>query len=203
VSGDYFDFFTRPDGTVDVVVADVCGKGMGASILAASVQAAFQAWAGENFPPDKLCRRLNDLVYRRTSPEKFITFFEALYDPETGSVVYTNAGHNPGVVIRTDGTTELLKSHGMPLGLFPGRPYSSGSLTLQAGDLVVLYTDGVTEAANGADEEFGLERLTAVAMASRAKPLLELEQDISTALSDFVAGVPYGDDRTVVLLRRE
>jgi phosphoserine phosphatase RsbU/P len=202
VSGDYYDFFMRPDGTVDVVVADVCGKGMGASILAASAQAAFQAWAGENFPPDKLCRRLNDLVFRRTSPEKFITFFEALYDPETGSVVYTNAGHNPGILIRANGETELLKSHGMPLGLFPGRPYSSGSLTLAPGDLLVLYTDGVTEASNPDDEEFGTDRLIAVASASRTKPVIDLEQDISTALADFVSGVPYADDRTVVLLRR-
>jgi phosphoserine phosphatase RsbU/P len=202
VSGDYFDFFSRPDGTVDVVVADVCGKGMGASILAASVQAAFQAWAGENFPPDKLLRRLNDLVFRRTSPEKFITLIEALYDPETGSVVYTNAGHNPGVLIRSTGEHELLSSHGMPLGLFPGRLYSAGSLTLAPGDLLVLYTDGVTEATNPNDEEFGLERLIEVTTASRAKSLVELEQDLASTLAEFVAGVPYGDDRTVVLLRR-
>jgi sigma-B regulation protein RsbU (phosphoserine phosphatase) len=202
VSGDYYDFNLRSDGTIDVVVADVCGKGMGASILAASAQAAFQAWAGENFPPDKLCRRLNDLIYRRTSPEKFITFFEALYDPETGSVVYTNAGHNPGILIRTTGEHELLTSHGMPIGLFPGRPYTSGSLTLATGDLLVLYTDGVTEASNPNDEEFGVDRLVEVARESRGKPLADLELDISTTLADFVAGEAYADDRTIVLLRR-
>lgn len=202
VSGDYYDFFERADGTVDVVVADVCGKGMAASILAASVQAAFQVWAGENTPPDRLCAGLNDLVYRRTSPEKFITFFLALYDPETGAVIYTNAGHNPGIVIRKNGTSQLLHAHGMPLGLFPNKVYSSGSITLSAGDLLVLYTDGVTEASNPDGEEFGLERLIAVATASLGKPLLELESDIGTALAGFVAGTPYADDRTLVLLRR-
>jgi phosphoserine phosphatase RsbU/P len=203
VSGDYYDFFVRADGTTDIVVADVCGKGMGASILAASVQAAFQVWAGENSPPDRLCAGLNDLVYRRTSPEKFVTFFHVLYDPESGSLIYTNAGHNPGILIRkATGEHELLHAHGMPLGLFPGRSYSSCSLTLGPGDLLVLYTDGVTEASNAADDEFGIERLIQVAKDCREKPLLDVEAAIDMALADFVAGTPYADDRTLVLLRR-
>jgi serine phosphatase RsbU (regulator of sigma subunit) len=202
VSGDWYDFFVRSDGTVDVVVADVCGKGMGASILAASVQAAFQVWAGENTPPDKMCAGLNDLVHRRTSSEKFVTFFGALYDPETGALLFTNAGHNPGILVRASGETELLKAHGMPLGLFPGRVYSSGSLTLRSGDLLVLYTDGLTEAANAKDEEFGLERLVAVGLASRGEPVLEVERAIEAAISEFVGPTPYADDRTLVLLRR-
>lgn len=203
VSGDYYDFFVRGDGTLDVVVADVCGKGMGASILAASVQAAYEAWASENFPPDRICARLNDLIYRRTSPEKFVTFILAHYDPETGAVVFTNAGHNPGLLIRTDGQCEKLGAHGPPLGLFPGLPYSSGSFTMNPGDVLVLYTDGVTEAANAEDQEFGMERLRSIACASRGKPLADVETDITNALTDFTAGTPYGDDRTLVLLRRD
>jgi len=203
VSGDYYDFYERPDGTVDVVVADVCGKGMGASILAASVQAAYQAWAGENFPPDRLCSRLNDLVFRRTSPEKFITMITVLYDPASGAAVWTNAGHNAGLFVRSDGTSELLKAHGPPLGLFPGKAYGSGSLTLAPGDLLVLYTDGITEAANPEDVEFGTERLLEVVSASRAKPVNQIEVDVLAALAAFVKGVPYGDDRTFVLLRRD
>lgn len=202
VSGDYYDFFVRGDGTVDVVVADVCGKGMAASILAASVQSAFQAWAAEHFPPDRLCARLNDLVYRRTSPEKFVTFIAALYDPETGAVVYSNAGHNPGVVLRAGGGHELLPAQGPPLGLFPGMGYGSGALTLAPGDLLLLYTDGVTEAANPEDEEFGLERLVALAASGSASPLGAIEQAIREGLVAFAAGVPFHDDRTVVLLRR-
>ncbi len=202
VSGDYYDFYERPGGRVDVVVADVCGKGMAASILAASVQAAFQAWAGEDFGPGKICYRLNDMVNRRTNPEKFVTFFAALYDPRDGLVVYANAGHNPGLVVRWNGTVELLESQGLPLGLFPGRDFPSTPVTLGPGDLMVLYTDGVTEASDPADVEFGLERLTAVVRAHRTAPLEDLETAINEALGRFASGVPFADDRTLVLLRR-
>ncbi len=202
VSGDYYDFFVRNDGTVDIVVADVCGKGMAASILAASVQSAFQAWAAENFPPDRVCARLNDLVHRRTSPEKFVTFIAVLYDPETGAIVYSNAGHNPGIVLRAAGGHELLPAQGTPLGLFPGRSYGSAALTLAPGDLLVLYTDGVTEAANPDDDEFGLDRLVALVRGVASRPLDEAETAVGEGLAAFAAGVPFHDDRTIVLLRR-
>lgn len=202
VSGDYYDFFVRSDGTVDIVVADVCGKGMAASILAASVQSAFQAWAGEHFAPDRVCQRLNELVLRRTSPEKFVTFIATLYDPESGSLVYANAGHNPGIVLRAGGGHELLPAQGPPLGLFAGQSYGSGALTLSSGDLVVLYTDGITEAANPEDDEFGLDRLVALVRSVSTRPLAEIEEAICAGLAAFASGVPFHDDRTVVLLRR-
>ena len=202
VSGDYYDFFERGDNSLDVVVADVSGKGLGASILAASVQAAFQAWAGEHFPPDRLCSRLNEMVFRRTSPEKFITFFLALYDPESGSVVFTNAGHNPGILVRAGGTTELLGAHGPPLGLFPGKTYGSGTFTLETGDLLALYTDGVTEAANPEDEEFGTPRLVETLVRARGGSVAQIEAELGEALVSFTAGTPFGDDWTFVLLKR-
>jgi sigma-B regulation protein RsbU (phosphoserine phosphatase) len=202
VSGDYYDFFERGDKSLDVVVADVSGKGMGASILAASVQAAFQVWAGEHFPPDRLCSRLNDWVFRRTLPEKFITFLLALYDPESGSVVYTNAGHNPGILVRKGGTCELLSAHGPPLGLFPGKTYGSGTFTMGEGDLLALYTDGLTEAANPEEEEFGMERLVETLVRARSLSVGEIEAELSAALVAFTSGTPFGDDRTFVLLKR-
>jgi len=202
VSGDYYDFFERGDKSLDVVVADVSGKGMGASILAASVQAAFQVWAGEHFPPDRLCSRLNDMVFRRTSPEKFITFFLALYDPESGSIVYTNAGHNPGILVRKSGTSELLSAHGPPLGLFPGKTYGSGTFTMEEGDLLALYTDGVTEAANPEDEEFGTARLVEILTRVRALSVVGIEAELAASLVAFTQGTPFGDDRTFVLLKR-
>ena len=201
VSGDYYDFFERSDGTVDVVVADVCGKGMAASILAASVQSAFQAWAGERFSPDRLAARLNDLVHRRTSPEKFITAILALYDPRTGSLAFANAGHNPAILLRADGTHELLGAQGPPLGLFPGMSYASDARTLAPGDLLVLYTDGVTEAANPEEEEFGLDRLVAIVREAASRPVADVEAAIGEGLAAFAAGVPFHDDRTIVVLR--
>lgn len=202
VSGDYYDFFERGDESLDVVVADVSGKGMGASILAASVQAAFQVWAGERFPPDLLCSRLNDMVFRRTSPEKFITFFLAHYEPESGSIVYTNAGHNPGILLRKGGTCELLGAHGPPLGLFPGKTYGSGTFTMAEGDLLALYTDGVTEAANPEDEEFGMARLVETLVGARSLSVAEIDAELGAALVAFTAGTPFGDDQTFVLLKR-
>jgi len=202
VSGDYYDFFERGDKSLDLVVADVCGKGMGASLLAASVQSAFQVWAGELLPPDKLCSRLNDTVYRRTSPEKFISFFLALYDPESGAVVYTNAGHNPGILVRAAGPVEMLPAHGPPIGLFPNRTYASGVFTMQPGDLLALYTDGVTEAANASDEEFGTDRLVTALKDLRTSPLPDVEAELSARLQAFTGGTPFADDRTLVLLRR-
>jgi serine phosphatase RsbU (regulator of sigma subunit) len=202
VSGDYYDFFVRSDGTVDVVVADVCGKGMAASILAASVQSAFQAWAGERFTTDRLAARLNDLVHRRTSPEKFVTAILALYDPETGSLAFSNAGHNPAILLRADGTHELLGAQGPPLGLFPGTAYGSDVRTLGPGDLLVMYTDGVTEAANPEEDEFGIDRLVALVKEAAERPVADVEAAIGEGLAAFAAGVPFHDDRTVVVLRR-
>ena len=202
VSGDYYDFFEREDGTVDVVVADVCGKGMAASILAASVQSAFQAWAGERFTPERLAARLNDLVHRRTSPEKFITAILALYDPRTGELSFANAGHNPAILLRADGSHELLGAQGPPLGLFPGTTYGCEARTLAPGDLLVLYTDGVTEAANPEEEEFGLDRLVTLVREASARPVADVEAAIGEGLAAFAAGVPFHDDRTIVVLRR-
>ena len=152
--------------------------------------------------PTSSCSRLNDLVYRRTSPEKFVTFILALYDPESGAVIYSNAGHNPGILVRADGTVEMLGAHGPPLGLFPGKTYGSGTFTMGPGDLLALYTDGVTEAANPDDEEFGTERLVATLKELRPMPLTELESQLAATLLTFTAGTPFGDDRTLVLLRR-
>ncbi len=202
VSGDYYDFFLDPAGALYVVVADVCGKGMAASILAASVQAAFQAWASEGFSPGELCFRLNEMVVRRTSPEKFVTLFSALYDPATGGIRFCNAGHNPGVVLRANGTTHLLESHGMPLGLFPGQNYPSDTIKLNPGDLAVLYSDGIVEACDPEYEEFGIERLIQSVAERGAMPLEDIANGVIGELQAFVRGVPFADDRTLVLVRR-
>ena len=126
----------------------------------------------------------------------------ALYDPESGAVVYTNAGHNPGILVRADDTVEMLGAHGPPLGLFPGKTYASGAFTMNAGDLLALYTDGVTEAANAEDEEFGTGRLIETLKSLRTSPLTELEASLSSRLVAFTGGTNFSDDRTLVLLRR-
>ena len=125
----------------------------------ASLQASFHAWADEGVPVAEMTGRLSEAISRRTGPDRFITFFLLILEPSTGEIEYTNAGHNPGLLLRADGSIEELGSHGLPLALFPGKPYGSSKLTLGPGDLLCLYTDGVTEANNPAGDEFGMPRL--------------------------------------------
>jgi serine phosphatase RsbU (regulator of sigma subunit) len=139
----------------------------------------------------------------KTPPERYVTAFIAALDPPTGQVSYTNAGHNPGLLVRADGTIQLLEANGTPLGLFPAVEYQRVDVTLGRGDLLLLYTDGITEAANADYEEFGLERLQSVVLNHGREPLVALAVAIETAVEVFADGTPYGDDRTLVMLRRE
>src|SRR6185436_13087886 len=140
VSGDYFDFRGRSDGKFYATIADVCGKGIGPALLMASLQASFHAWADELVGVPEMTGRLSEAIARRTGPDRFITFFLILLDPATGDIEYTNAGHNPGLLRRQDGSIEELASHGLPLALFPGKPYGSSRLTLAPGEILCLYT---------------------------------------------------------------
>lgn len=202
VSGDYFDFRARSDGKIYAAIADVCGKGVGPALLMASLQASFHAWADELVPVAEMTGRLSDAISRRTGPDKFITFFLLLLDPETGQIEYTNAGHNQGLLIRRAGAIEELPSHGLPLALFPGRPYGSGRLVVEPDDLLCLYTDGVTEAANAAGDEFGLERLKEFLRKQVGKDPADVDTALARALEEHTAGAPFGDDRTLLMLRR-
>src|SRR6185312_5828578 len=185
-----------------LMIADVSGKGMAASLLTASLQAFSAGPIEDGLPPDEICVRLSRLLFRRTPPEKFATAFLAVLETATGLLRYTNAGHNPSVIVRAGGEVEALGPTGVPLGLLPGARYRAAETTLAPGDLLVLYTDGIAEAADPDDEEYGLERIQRVCALHRkyACPALAaaLEEDLET----FARGVPFADDRTLVLARR-
>jgi serine phosphatase RsbU (regulator of sigma subunit) len=202
VSGDYFDFRPRPDGKIYATIADVCGKGVGPALLMASLQASFHAWADEGVPVAEMTGRLSEAISRRTGPDRFITFFLLILDPKTGEVEYTNAGHNPGLLLRANGSIEELGSHGLPLALFPGKPYGSSKLTLEPHDLLCLYTDGVTEANDAAGNEFGMPRLKEFIGAQTGRATTDIESALYQALDEYVKGEPYADDRTLVMVRR-
>jgi serine phosphatase RsbU (regulator of sigma subunit)/pSer/pThr/pTyr-binding forkhead associated (FHA) protein len=203
VSGDYFDFRARADGKIYATIADVCGKGVGPALLMASLQASFHAWADENVPVSEMTGRLSEAISRRTGPDRFITFFLLLLDPATGQVEYTNAGHNPGLLRRQDGSIEELASHGLPLALFPGKPYGSSSLTVEPGEVVCLYTDGVTEANDPQGNEFGMTRLKDFLGAQSGLEAAEIDARLSRELETHAAGEPFADDRTLVMIRRQ
>ncbi len=148
------------------------------------------------------CSRVSRLLYQRTPAEKYATAVIAAIDAASGSVEYANAGHNPGLVVRGDGAVEMLGPTGVPLGLLPNMPYRAATVTLQPGDSLVLYTDGITEAADDEEEELGLERLVDVCRAHREASAAELADAIDGAVAAFVAGRPPGDDRTLLIARR-
>jgi sigma-B regulation protein RsbU (phosphoserine phosphatase) len=204
VSGDFYEFQGRDEGDEQVIViADVSGKGMAASLLAASFDALLMGPIEVGHPTDEICSKISRRLFMKTPPERYVTAFIAALDPVPGRLTYTNAGHNPGLLFRADGTVERLEANGMPLGLFPIVEYERVETTLAPGELLLLYTDGITEAANPKGDEFGLERLQAVAGKYTQEPLVAIAVAIETAVEVFADGTPFGDDRTMVLLRRE
>lgn len=202
VSGDFYKIERIDDGRCTIMVADVSGKGIAASLLTASLEALAAGPIHDGEAPEAIFSRVSHLLFERTPPEKYATGFLATFDPSTGEIRYCNAGHNPGIVLRADGGLEWLESTGMPLGILPTGVYGIGEVTLGSGDTVVLYTDGLTEAENPDEEEYGEERLGQLCARHRDQPLADLARTISDDQDAFVRGVPYADDRTVVLLRR-
>lgn len=203
VSGDYYEVFERLGGRECVLmVADVSGKGIAASLLTASLAALSAGPLEDGRPPAEVFTRLSRLLHQRTPPEKYATAFLAILEPATGTLRYANAGHNPGLRVTAGGEVELLGATGPPLGLLPGAAYGEAGCALAPGDAVVLYTDGITEAANEDGEEFGLDRLTEGCRRHRGEDLDELARRVEADLAAFVAEEPYGDDRTLVIVRR-
>jgi serine phosphatase RsbU (regulator of sigma subunit) len=203
VSGDYYQILERPDhDDLAVIIADVSGKGIAASLLTGYVDALCLAYLGEGHPPDEVFNRVSPQMNGKTPVESFATAFLGLIEPSNGRLIFASAGHDPVALVRTSGHIEWLMPTGMPLGLMPDATYSSNEAALGPGDTLVLYTDGITEAANPAEEEFGRERLGKCCVEYRGLPVDSLAETIHETVDRFVKGVPYHDDRTLVVVRR-
>lgn len=200
VSGDYYDFMERDDGSVAIALADVSGKGIPASLIMASLRAAFRLEAEDGDDAARLCRVLNGFLYASTRQVEFATGVFGFLDAGHRRFCYCNAGHNPPAVLRKDGTLQWLESGGTVLGAFPQADYTGGTVELEPGDQVVLYTDGVTEAHPGNHDEFGTERLVKVLQATRGRRPAEVADAVICAVRDFVAG-PLPDDLTLVVIQ--
>ncbi len=204
VSGDLYEVFQRNDGSESFfLVADVSGKGIAAAFLTASLEALAAGPIEVGHPTDQVCALVGRRLYARTLPAKYATAFLAILDHETGTISYTNAGHNPALLVRAGGEAELLGPTGMPIGLMPDATYGSKETKLGPGDTLIMYTDGITEAENPDEEEFGTDRLLEACQALRGQSLGEVNEGIEKTLNEFVRGVPFADDRTLVMLRRE
>lgn len=211
VSGDYYQVVERNAGRECVLlIADVSGKGMAASLLTVSLQALSEGPIEDGLPPDEISARLSRLLFKRTPPEKYATAFLGVLTLETGVLRYTNAGHNPPLVVRAGvdsdngaGTSAAeLGATGPPLGLLSTALYKAGEVTLGPGDLLVLYTDGIVEAVDPEGEEYGLDRLKQVCLRHRGAAPAAVAEALDHDLLAFVRGTPFPDDRTVVLVRR-
>jgi sigma-B regulation protein RsbU (phosphoserine phosphatase) len=202
VGGDYYDFLSLSENKVAAVLADVSGKGLPAALMVSTIHSALRLLFDHFGVGPELIARLNHHITDSSAPNKFITLLAAEIDPATGEVGYVNAGHNPGLLVRADGVVEELASGGFPLGLFPEGSYTGGIFSMAPGDLLCLYSDGITECESPDESEFGTERLVGLLKSVGDRPLPEVVRVVDDAVTKFAAGQSQGDDQTVVLLRR-
>ncbi len=206
VGGDYYDFLALPDGELGVAIGDVSGKGIAAALLMASLQASLrgQALVGQA-DLSQLMKNVNQLVYDATPVNRYATFFYGQYNRTTRLFRYVNAGHNPPAILRAsqNGSAHVirLETGGPVVGLFPAVPYQEGSLLLEPGDIFLGFTDGISEAMNRADEEWGEERLIPAAAAHGQKTAAEMIPLLMAEADRFVAGAPQHDDMTLVIVK--
>jgi serine phosphatase RsbU (regulator of sigma subunit) len=207
VAGDYYDVFPRPasptpGGTYLIAIADVAGKSIPAAVLMAAYQASLKTLAGTYSSLIDLVGRMNNYACSNSEDgRRFTTTFIAEYDPATRGLVYVNAGHNPPILRRQTGGIERLTAGGIPLGIQENTPYESGNTTLQSGDWLVVYTDGVTEAENIRQEEYGEVRFLVLLYANQTMTPPELLNTILTDIEHFVGNTPQHDDITLMLLK--
>lgn len=202
VGGDYYGFFPYPDGRIVLALGDVSGKGMPAALMVMGLQARLEVLASDPRDLAGLITRLNKITCANCPSNRFITFFVARIDPGTGELSFANAGHNPPIVVRASGEAELLEGGGPVLGILPIAPYSEERAALAKGDLLVIYSDGVTEATNPAEEEFGEQELIEVVRKHRGEPAEAIVKAVMEAVTQFSAGAPQADDITLIVARR-
>lgn len=202
VGGDYYDVVPIGQDRYILAIGDVSGKGTPAALLMANVQASLRAFAPMGMSlPDATCR-INDLTSQNTGQDKFITFFWASLNSSTREFRYVNAGHNPPFLLRADGSIKRLDVGGIILGLMKtSSPYLEEAVTLNSGDVIVMFTDGVSEAMNSREEDFTEERLEALLKTVRSESPATIIETVRKALEEYTHGTPQSDDITMLVLR--
>ena len=201
MGGDFYDFIELPGGPIGLVVADVSGKGVPAAFFMAVARTNLRELAAHHLDPGACLARTNDVLCTQNPMDLFVTVFYCIFDPSTGVVRYANGGHNPPYVRRGDGSIEMLGgAGGLVLGVMQGVEYPDHTLQLRPGDRLVLYTDGVTEAFNQANEPYGVERLIAEVQAHGDGPADALVERICRSVAVFSGAAPQSDDITLTVL---
>jgi sigma-B regulation protein RsbU (phosphoserine phosphatase) len=202
VGGDYYDAIQRADGRIVYCVADVSGKGIAASLLMSNFQASLRALLSSGVPLAEVVTRMNNLMHASTAANKFVTAIFMDVDPATGHGRVVNAGHNDGVILRADGTAERLKAGGLAVGLMAGRTYAETEWQLAPGDLVALYSDGVTEANDPEENEYSIERLIDFLREQGGASADEIVRATYASVDAFADTAPQYDDITMMVVRR-
>jgi serine phosphatase RsbU (regulator of sigma subunit) len=202
VGGDYYDFIPYPDGRVAIVVGDVAGKGMSAALLMSNLQARVQLLAESPTELARLMSRLDQSVAINAPPNRFITLFFGVVDPSRNQLAYCNAGHNPPLVIRASGEVEKLKAKGTVLGILPEIGYEEQVVEFRPGDLIAIYSDGVTEAVGSSGEEFGEDRLARLLQANREQGAVTIIDAVLESVAEWTNNAPPDDDVTLLVARR-
>lgn len=203
VGGDFYDILPLPDGRLIVTVGDVSGKGSPAALLMALLLAMMRTLVDEGLESAKLLTRLNTQIVRHAPRSRFITLFYGLYDPRTGALEYVNAGHLPPLIHRRDGAFDKLTAGNIALGMFEGSTYESHHAQLNAGDALILYSDGITEAENHRGQEFDEAHLSAAIVAAATHDPEPLGRAILAAVDRHAGEVRLVDDLTVLVLTHD
>jgi len=202
LGGDYYDFYKISEEVVDVVIADVSGHGAAASLLMPSLAVALRLRARELDGPAAIIKDLDGVFRQITNAATFVTMFYARFDQTNKTLEYANGGHNPPLLVRPKtGETLLLDAGGPILGILPQAQFSNTVVTLDSGDILTLFTDGVTEQENEAGDEFSIDRLEEVVRSKETEPASALVTQISQAVSTFAGKNPQVDDLTVVVVK--
>jgi phosphoserine phosphatase RsbU/P len=199
VGGDCYDATLFTPTTLGLSIADVAGKGLPAALLMSSLQAAVRAFALESTPPHAICASVNRLLCGQMIAGRFATMCVLRLDRARGAISYANAGHNPPLVARSDGSVERLTAGGTVLGVFPDATFADADVPLRSGDRVLLFTDGITEARDGADEEYGEPRLTDALLRHRHQDASTLHAALLDEVTRFT-GRGFQDDATLLVV---
>ena len=198
VGGDCFD--TLSFGQVlGISIADIAGKGLPAALLMSNLQAAVRAFAQETVAPSSICGSVNRLLCRNMASGRFATFCYARVEAQARRIVFSNAGHNPPLLVRKSGSFERLSDGGTVLGVFPDTQYDQGEMALESGDRLIFYTDGITEARNPAGDEYGEEQLAAAAIGCRTDPAEAMKDALLANVNEFTGG-HFDDDATLIVV---
>ena len=202
VAGDYFDIINMEDGKTVLVVADVSGKGAGAAMIMANLQASIRVGIEISEDFGKFIERINNHVYRNTSPSEFITFFMGVWVPEQNTVYYVNAGHNPPLLIDKNNTIKTLDATGLILGVLQNEKYQVNHVRIDNGSLLVIYSDGLEEAMNPRNEFFGRDNIISSLNESKERSPAEIIKHVQSRAIEFCEGKPLHDDLTMIVAKR-